>query len=53
MHSWDTRNYFPDVVRADADITARLGSQVLDTVFDNSYYLQHEGAIFERVFGRP
>ncbi|BFR49722.1 adenylosuccinate lyase [Nitratidesulfovibrio sp. HK-II] len=52
MQSWETRKPFPDMVRADADIAARLAPSVLDELFDPGYYLRHENMIFERVFGR-
>lgn len=50
MKSWESHQPFPEIVRADADITARLNAETLDTLFDPSYYLSHEDAIFERVF---
>ncbi len=50
MRSWETQQPFPDVVRADSEIAARLEPSVLD-LFDAGYYLQHEDAIFRRVFG--
>ena len=50
MRSWETQQPFPDVVRADPEIAARLDPSVLDGLFDAGYYLQHEDAIFRRVF---
>ena len=50
MESWQSRRPFPELVRADAAIAARLGAE-LDGLFDPSYYLRHEDAIFARVFG--
>ncbi len=51
MESWETHKLFADIVRANADITARLDAATLDHLFDPSYYLSHEDAIFARVFG--
>ena len=54
MQSWETRVPFPDLVRGDDDMRARLGAAALDELFDPSYYLQHEDEIFARVFdNRP
>jgi len=51
MACWEGRTSFPDAVRADAAITARLAPAVLDALFDPTYYLAHEDLIFSRVFG--
>lgn len=50
MQSWDTQKPFPEVVCADADITALLDSATLAGLFDSGYYLQYENVIFDRVF---
>ena len=50
MQSWDTQKPFPDVVSADADITALLNKETLAGLFDASYYLQYEDVIFDRIF---
>lgn len=50
MQSWETHKPFADIVRADADIAARLDAATLDSLFDPSYYLRHEDTIFGRVF---
>ncbi len=50
MKSWDTRQPFPEIVKADADITARIDAKTLDSLFDPQFYLQHEDTIFARVF---
>ena len=52
MQSWETCRPFPELVRSDADMAARLGAETLDEIFDPTYYLQHENIIFDRVFGR-
>ena len=51
MACWEGRTSFPDAVRADAAITAKLAPASLDALFDPSYYLAHEDLIFSRVFG--
>ena len=51
MACWEGRTSFPDAVRADAAITAKLAPAVLDALFDPNYYLAHEDLIFSRVFG--
>lgn len=50
MQSWETRRPFPDLVRENADMRARLGEAALAELFDPAYYLQHEDAVFTRVF---
>ena len=50
MRSWEEREYFPDVVRRDSEIAARLGPGALDEIFDLNYYLRYENDIFTRVF---
>ena len=51
MQSWETRRPFPELVRADDDMRSRLGDS-LNSLFDPSYYLQHEDTIFARVLGK-
>ena len=50
MESWKSRRPFPELVAADPAISARLGAE-LAGLFDPSFYLRHEDAIFARVFG--
>lgn len=50
MQSWDTRKPFADIVKADPEISARLDAATLNSLFDAQFYLQHEDAIFARVF---
>ncbi|QAZ69384.1 adenylosuccinate lyase [Solidesulfovibrio carbinolicus] len=51
MACWEGRKSFPDAVRADPAITAKLAPAVLDALFDPTYYLAHEDLIYSRVFG--
>ena len=48
MESW--RSPFPELVAADPVISARLGAELAE-LFDPTFYLRHEDAIFARVFG--
>jgi adenylosuccinate lyase len=52
MESWETHTPFPDLVRADPEIAARISGEKLDSLFDPASYLRQEDMIFERVFGR-
>lgn len=52
MRSWEEQRPFPDIVQADPDISSRLDASTLAGLFDSGYYLQHEDAIFARVFGK-
>jgi adenylosuccinate lyase len=51
MACWEGRKSFPDAVRADPAISAKLAPAVLDALFDPTYYLAHEDLIYSRVFG--
>jgi adenylosuccinate lyase len=41
-----------DLLKSDADVTAKLSNDQLDALFDLGYHLKHVDAIFDRVFGR-
>lgn len=51
MQSWDEKQSFPELVRADKDITSKLPEGKLDELLDPSYYMRFEDLIFTRVFG--
>lgn len=51
MQSWETKRPFPDIVRADKEITSRIPPEKLDALFDPKAYLCREDMIFARVFG--
>lgn len=51
MQSWETRQSFPELVKADPEISGRLDAVVLKELFDAAFYLRHETAILNRVFG--
>jgi adenylosuccinate lyase len=40
-----------DLLKADADVTAKLSDEQLDALFDLGYHLKHVDTIFARVFG--
>jgi adenylosuccinate lyase len=40
-----------DLLKADADVTARLSPDQLDRLFDLDYHFKHVDTIFARVFG--
>jgi adenylosuccinate lyase len=40
-----------DLLKADAGVSAKLGSAELEALFDLDYHLKHVDTIFERVFG--
>ena len=40
-----------DLLKADADVTARLAPEELDQLFDLGYHFKHVDTIFARVFG--
>ena len=41
-----------DLLKADADVTARLSDTSLEKLFDLGYHLKHVDTIFARVFGK-
>ena len=42
---------FAKLLKADADVAAKLSPAEIDAMFDDFYHLKHVDAIFERVFG--
>ncbi len=50
MHSWETGEYFPDVIRKEPTISSKVSSEILDEVFDAKAYLKEESTILNRVF---
>ncbi|MCL1985535.1 MAG: adenylosuccinate lyase [Betaproteobacteria bacterium] len=51
MQSWENGRPFSETVKKDALVTQHISMSELDELFDPAYYLQHEDAIFARVFG--
>jgi adenylosuccinate lyase len=53
MQVWDSDGQLSllDLLKADPEVTERLGSAELEALFDLGYHLKHVDAIFDRVFG--
>jgi adenylosuccinate lyase len=49
MLAWEESRDFPTIVRDDPEITARLDTQVLDSIFDVSAFTRHLDVIFDRL----
>ena len=49
MRAWDEERDFRELVRADAEIAARLGPAGLDEVFDIAATVRHVDTVFERL----
>jgi adenylosuccinate lyase len=47
----DRAGAFAQLLKADAEIAARLSAADIDAMFDDFYHLKHVDALFERVFG--
>ena len=50
MKSWETRQPFPELIKADPEINSRLSEETFAGLFDPQFYLRHEGDILKRVF---
>jgi adenylosuccinate lyase len=49
MRAWDEERDFRELVRADAEITARLDEAALDAVFDLAATVAHVDTVFDRL----
>jgi adenylosuccinate lyase len=49
MRAWEKERDFPELVRADPEITGRLDAGTLDSVFDLDHYARHVDTVFERL----
>ena len=49
MRAWEEEQDFPDLVRSDSAISARLDAAALDTVFDLEAYTRHVDIVFDRL----
>jgi adenylosuccinate lyase len=52
MRVWQEGASFLDLLKADAEVTARLAPATLEALFDLGYHTKHVDTIFTRVFGR-
>ncbi len=50
MQVWDEGGDYEELVKADADISAKLSPDEIARVFDLKHYLRNVGKVFERVF---
>jgi adenylosuccinate lyase len=53
MRVWDSDGQLSllELLKADADVTARLSAEQLTSLFDLEFHLKHVDTIFDRVFG--
>ena len=49
MRAWQEQIDFPQLVRADSEITERLDAATLAGVFDLDTYTRHVDTVFERL----
>jgi adenylosuccinate lyase len=49
MNSWKKRTSFLGLLKADPEITARLSSAELESLFDYNYFLKYVDSIFKRL----
>ncbi len=47
----DRAGRFAALLKADKEVSQKLGAAEIDAMFDDFYHLKHVDAIFERVFG--
>ena len=52
MPVWRGEGDFLTLLKADADVTAKLSHQEIEDCFDLGYHLKHVDTIFKRVFGQ-
>ncbi len=50
MPVWEKGGSFLEALKQDAEVTARVPPETLETLFDLSYHLRHVDGIFARVF---
>jgi adenylosuccinate lyase len=49
MRAWEEELEFPELVRADAEITNRLDDATLESIFDLGHYTRHVDTVFDRL----
>jgi adenylosuccinate lyase len=49
MRAWEEELDFPELVRADVEITQRLDQATLDSIFDLGHYTRHVDTVLERL----
>jgi adenylosuccinate lyase len=53
MRVWRGDGDFLDFLKADRDVSSKLGEQDLEAMFDEAYHFKHVDTIFDRVFAAP
>ncbi len=48
MKSWDTGATFRELIEAEPEVTSRLSSKEIDSIFDHSYYIRYVDEVFQR-----
>ncbi|WP_404403283.1 adenylosuccinate lyase [Pelagibacterium halotolerans] len=51
MKVWRGEGKFPDFLKADPEVSAKLSDEQIEASFDDAYHLKHVDTIFKRVFG--
>ena len=49
MRAWQEKTSFPQLLRADPEVTNRLSDAEIEACFDPAHQLRHMGVIFDRV----
>jgi adenylosuccinate lyase len=49
MRAWEEEVDFPELVRADAEVTSRLDPATLDSIFDLSHFTRNVDTVFDRL----
>ncbi len=52
MKAWHGEGDFAKLLKADADVTAKLSAAEIDSIFDLGHHLRYVDTIFDRVFGK-
>jgi adenylosuccinate lyase len=53
MRVWRGEGDFLDFLKADRDVSSKLGERDLEAMFDETYHFKHVDMIFDRVFVAP
>ncbi|HEU5064394.1 MAG TPA: hypothetical protein VFT86_00705, partial [Gaiellaceae bacterium] len=49
MRAWEEELDFPELVRADTEITSRIDAAALDSIFDLDHYTRHVDTVLDRL----
>jgi adenylosuccinate lyase len=53
MKAWHGEGDFIRLLKADQEVTQKLGDSEIESIFDLKHHLRYVDTIFERVFGKP